>query len=175
MDSEDRIIKHRQNRYEILEYAKGFLQIDNPHITIEEMSVLINNHIRQRFPNQETAEAKAFIADYYRDLPEKIVKYLQEDIEIEMSNKIEKKEEQMPDNPLPENPILVEMAQENDSVIRVWNGKYKCSSLRGFILKYGDYAENMDPSLIRDYLVDKNGKPYSDTHIRNMLSQHKIT
>jgi len=175
-EQKDRIIKHKQERYEIVEYAKEFLHIENPQITIEEMSVLIKNHIKQRFSGKEKSEeAKAFITDYYRDLPDMIEKYLQEDIDIVMSNKIEKKEKQNPDNHLPENPILMEMAQANDSVIRKWGDKYKCSSLRGFILEYGEYAENLDPSLIRDYLVDKNGKRYSDTHIRNMLSQHKIT
>jgi len=83
MGSEDRVIKHRQDRYEIVEDAKRFLPIDNPQITIDEMSVLINRHIKQRFPDKETAEAKAFIADYYGDLLDRIEKWLQEDIEIE--------------------------------------------------------------------------------------------
>jgi len=165
---ENRIVAHEQKILEILEYAQQFLSIENQQITIEEMSKAITKHIRQRFPdNEESNKAKVFIANYYKDLPKMIEEYRQEDIEIEKL-KIQENAEKAP---LPENPILVKLAQSKNAVITKWKyGKYKCRSLPTFVFEYGKHANNISPSLIREYLISENtGKPFANRTIDNAI------
>jgi hypothetical protein len=68
-------------------------------------------------------------------------------------------------------PELEEIANKNNGILRKWaNGKYKCGSLRRFILSYLKKADNLTPTLIRDCLIcERTGKPYSDKNIEKEM------
>jgi hypothetical protein len=72
---------------------------------------------------------------------------------------------------LPKNRFLQRLAEGNDPVLRDWHGgKYKCSSLEIFIKKYIKLADNLTPSLIRDYLIsERTEKPYTPKTIETNL------
>jgi hypothetical protein len=76
---------------------------------------------------------------------------------------------------LPPHPVLEEIEKSRESPIRKWNnGKFKCRSLPEFIMAYDRIKHDISPSLIRDYLVKKDGKPYSDKNIEKEMAENGI-
>jgi hypothetical protein len=80
---------------------------------------------------------------------------------------------QQPESPAPHNEHIDSLAHTSSAVLRPWgNGKYKCPSLPKFIRAYCRIADNLTPDLIRDYLAQENGKPYSDKTIYQRMKEH---
>jgi len=71
------------------------------------------------------------------------------------------------------NGIIDSLAHGIDPVLRPWsNGKYKCPSLRRFIIAYCKIADGLNTRIILDYILQDNGEPYTVKTVQRMLSNH---
>ena len=183
---ESRIVKHELHGVEIINYAGDHLFTGRRHLIIEKISLEITKTkaeisqitwLPEKEPNEESKKAEAFFAGQYKHLEKMIEEYRQEETDIEKQKNNEKKGDLFTgDSVLPINPILEQLTKkENENVLRPWyKGKYKCSSLKEFIKKYTDLADNLTPDLIRDYLIsERHCEPYDDNHINNMIDLHR--
>jgi len=183
----DRIAKHKIFGKEILDYANStiivnlrFTSINKLAIELEKMRQTVNKEQKIRKKNSPAMfkkKTKNNSPKFFHKLEEMIEKYLKENREIEKLRLQEKNNEKSTNSSvLPKNPFLEQLTTEKyGNVLRPWyNGKYKCSSLKKFIYKYTDIADNLTPDLIRDYLISaRTGKPYKDDSIYNAIDLHR--
>ena len=169
-----KIAKHKAYGKEILDYANRVLGIGLRFTSVNELAIdletskeiasLRHEKFMQANPTLRNSETHEFNPPPFIPNLEKMIKqYRKKESEIQKLKKKEKTERaSQSNNEVPKNPVLERLANSNVPVIRIWEkGKYKCGSLKAFIKAYSKLADNMSPSLIRDYLIsEKTGNPY---------------